>query len=280
MMAQIKELLLSILPAYVILYIPASFKKYFFMKKIILVTISFITVASTNAQQPVISNPFPKTITVNGSAEMEIIPDEIYVNITLKEYQKRGGEKKDIETIKKQFLESCEFAGIADSVISIYSYAGYNSYYWQRKRKKDANLSASITYQVKFKSSNMMDALVDKLDDDATQSFLIVSTSHSKITEFRKQLKIQAIKAAKDKASYLAESIGEKPGMAISISEPNEINLYNNSVANENIRIRGISSYGYFQKDSLEGINNDNVQEVDFKKMKLRYEVTVVFALQ
>jgi len=43
----------------------------------------------------------------------------------------------------------------------------------------------------------MMDALVDKLDDDATQSFLIVSTSHSKITEFRKQLKIQAIKAAK-----------------------------------------------------------------------------------
>ena len=122
-----------------------------------------------------------------------------------------------------------------------------------------------------------MDALVDKLDDDATQSFLIVSTSHSKITEFRKQLKIQAIKAAKDKANYLSESIGEKTGVAISISEPAEINLYNN-VSNENIRLRGMSSFGYLEKDSIG--NNDNLQAVDFKKMKLRYEVTAVFALQ
>jgi len=278
MMAQIKELLLSILPAYVILYIPSSFKKYIFMKTIISITVLLILFVSAHSQQTVTS-PFPKTITASGSAEMEIIPDEIYVNVTLREYQKRGEEKKDIETVKKQFLESCKSVNIPDSAISIYSYTGFNTYYWQRKRK-DANLNASITYQVKFKSSSMMDALVDRLDDNATQSFLIVSTNHSKITEFRKQLKIQAIKAAKDKANYLSESIGEKTGVAISISEPNEISLYNG--ANENIRMRGTNSVSYFARDSVEGLGivDDKVQEVDFKKMKLRYEVTVIFALQ
>lgn len=35
-------------------------------------------------------NPYPKTITVTGSAEMEIISDEIYVQVDLKEYEKKG----------------------------------------------------------------------------------------------------------------------------------------------------------------------------------------------
>lgn len=90
---------------------------------------------------------------------MEIIPDEIYVNV--------------------EFI------------------------YWRQsvfvEEKKDPNLFAGITYQVKFKTSELMDKLVEKLDDDATQSFLIVSTDHSKMTELRKQLKIAAVKACKRK---------------------------------------------------------------------------------
>ena len=69
---------------------------------------------------------------------MEIIPDEIYVNIQLTEYQKKGNPKKDIEAIKSQFLESCKTTGIADSLISIASYSGYNNYYgWKKNRKKE-----------------------------------------------------------------------------------------------------------------------------------------------
>jgi hypothetical protein len=53
-------------------------------------------------------------------------------------------------------------------------------------------MQSSITYQVKFKSSDLMDKLVEKLDDEATQNFVIANTSHSKMTEFRRQLKIKA----------------------------------------------------------------------------------------
>lgn len=226
------------------------------------------------AQQPATVNPFPKTITVSGSAEMEIIPDEIYVNITLREYQKKGESKKELETIKTQFLEYCKSAGIPDSVISISSFTGYNNYYNFRKKKKDNDLMASIVYQVKFKDSRTMDLLVEKLDDEATQNFVIASTSHSKMTEFRKQLKIKAIQAAKDKGIYLTEAIGEKLGAAITINEPVVTDIYS---SNDNIRIRGTNS---FTSNMVFEKKDEYSQQVDFKKIKLRFEVSVIFALQ
>lgn len=250
------------------------------MKKI-LIAIMLITVTSVITAQTTVlnSNPFPKTITVSGSAEMEIIPDEIYVNVTLREYQKRGEAKKDIETIKTNFLESCKAAGIADSAISISSYSGYDNYFNFKKRKKDPNLMSSITFQVKFRDSKTMDVLVEKLDDEATQNFQITNTSHSKMTEFRRQLKIKAVQAAKDKGVYLTEAIGEKLGEAITIKEPEEFGLldYRSSVSSQ-IRLRGIGSN--INVNPNLGYDTADKNMVDFKKLKLRFEVDVVFALK
>ncbi|MDP4264058.1 MAG: SIMPL domain-containing protein [Bacteroidota bacterium] len=247
------------------------------MKKIIPALAAICLFHTAIAQQAplFVNNPYPKTISVSGSASMEIIPDEIYVNVELSEYQKKGDPKKDIETIKTQFLESCKAIGVPDSLVSIVSYSGNNNYYLIRKKKKNNDLLANITYQVKFKSSKLMDDLVEKLDDNATQRFRIVSVNHSNIIEFRKQLKIKAIEAAKEKGIYLTEAIGEKLGEAITINEPEEWqppsyeNNYNGPMSN--------SSYGLYKLDS---VTVPAPPEVDFKKLKLRYEVSIVFALK
>ena len=251
------------------------------MKKLIIIVNFFLFATAFYAQQvqPIFTNnPFPKTINVSGSAEMEIVPDEIYVHVELKEYQKKGENKKGIETIKTQFLEACKAVGIPDSLISIVSYAGNNPYFW-KKRKKDPDLFAGITYQVKFNNSELMDKLVEKLDDDATQGFLIVSTSHSKMTEYRRQLKIAAVKAAKEKGIYLTEAVGEKLGEAIKINEPDENTLTRTSglygsTQGYNVVARGasharLSNEAFFDETGI-----------DFKKIKLRFEVDVVFALK
>jgi uncharacterized protein len=254
------------------------------MQKLVLVILTVLSLQLAYAQQPgvqFVNNPYPKTITVSGSAEMEIVPDEIFVNIELKEYQKRGESKKDIEGIKTNFLESCKAVGIADSLISIVAYSGAGpgqSYYHSRKKRKPTDMFASITYQVKFKTSKLMDDLVEKLDDDATANFSISRVSHSKITEFRKQLKIRAIQAAKDKGIYLTEAIGEKLGEAITVNEPDEaltprFNLGGNALfSNSNY----LAIESQTRVDAGEGYSN----EVDFKKMKMRFEVSVVFALK
>lgn len=228
-----------------------------------------VQTATAQTGQPIYaSNPYPKTISVNGSAEMEIVPDEIYVQIRLGEYQEKGKTVKTLEKIKSEFLTAYKSVGMPDSLISIAAYSGAQGYYEQKKKKKTTDMLAEITYQVKFNSSRQMDALVEKLDDDATRSFLIVSTSHSRITEFRKQLKIKAVQSARDKAAYLSEAIGEKLGDAISINEPVEWQAVPYT-ANYMSQVR-----------MTEASADAGMETVDFKKIKLRFDVQAVFALK
>ncbi len=243
------------------------------MKKLVLI-IGLFALLSAKAQPVTTNNSYPKTIAVTGSAEMEIVPDEIYVNVELREVKKKGEPKLELEKIKTDFLQKCQLIGIVDSLISIASYEGSNYSYWAwRKRKKDQELYSNISYQVKFKDSKKMDALIDVLDDEVTSNFQVIRVSHSKITEYRKQLKIQAISAAKEKGIYLTEAINEKLGDAITIVEPSETDLSDQLSG----RQRGSNLYSnvYSKKEFESGGFG-----VDFKKFKLRYEVNMVFALK
>jgi len=241
------------------------------MKSLFLSAIIFIACSATNAQERSVSNPYPKTINVSGSADMEIVPDEIYVQVDLKEYKKKGENKVELEKIKADFLSKCKSAGIEDSLVSIASYEGTNYNYWlMRRQKKNPDMFAGIAYQIKFRDSKKMDQLVELLDDEATANFRIVKVSHSKMTEYRKQLKIQAIKAAKDKGVYLSEAINEKIGEAITITEPEE----NQSGIYENRAMSQVSNVAGYNGEGFSGTG------VDFKKIKVRYEVNVVFALK
>lgn len=233
----------------------------------------FLFAQSPPATQPG-CYPFPKTISVTGSAEMEVIPDEIYVQVDLREYKKKGEEKTDLDKIKTDFLAACKAAGIADSNISVASYDGYNMANIWRRRKKDPDLLSSITYQIKFSNTRLMDELVNRLDDQATNNFSITRTSHSKIVEYRRQLKVLAVKAAKEKAIYLSESVNEQVGAAITITEPEESvssdvrsGLYKSNVSN----VAAKMSYDPY------GINDSGV---DYRKIKLRFEVKVLYALK
>lgn len=245
------------------------------MKKILSLLSALLVANLLNAQSQPICDPFPKTISVTGSAAMEVIPDEIYVQVDLREYKKKGEEKTDIDKIKTDFLASCKAAGIADSNISVASYDGYNMANIWKRRKKDPDLLASITYQLKFSNTKLLDDLVNRLDDEATNNFRITRTSHSKIVEYRKQLKIMAVKAAKEKAIYLAESVNEQVGPAITITEPEE--SVNSDV--QAVRLRGENSI-YSNTISQSGGYGNTDNGVDYRKLKLRFEVKVLYALK
>lgn len=237
------------------------------MKKItIMALLTFLTVA-VFAQAP---DPFPKRISVTGIAEMEIVPDEIYVTITLKEYEKKGEGKVDIEKIKTEFLNNCRSIGLPDSTITIAAVEGSNGKPWYKRKRDKDELYATTAYQVIFNSSKKLDELVDKLDDDATQQFRITSFSHSKIQEYRKQLRIQAVKAAKEKAIYLTEAIGEKAGEAVSITEPEE---------NTPLYYNNVNTFANFSLKAAVDQADEDIA-VNFKKIKLKMQVSVVFAIK
>jgi uncharacterized protein len=220
-------------------------------------------------------NKLPRTINVNGSAELEVVPDEIYVQVELREYDKKGVGKINIEKIRENFLKEAKSIGLSEADLSVQGYSGWDGNYWLYKKNKKQNpdMKAGITYWVKVSSTAKMDELVNKMDDEATQNFFIAKVSHSKLKEFRKQLKIEAIKAAKEKAIYLSAAIGENVGEAITINEPNEVGyypppMYRTRVANQSMAVEG-------------NVAGDGAaMNVDFKKIKLQFDVNVVFALK
>lgn len=229
------------------------------------------SLCAVNAQPTDVNNK-QKVINVNGTAEMEIVPDEIYVQIMLREYAKKGGPKTDIESIRKNFLKATQSINIPDSNISVQGYQGWDGNYWwyNKNKKKNPDMMAGITYQVKLSSTKKMDELVSKLDDEATEGFSIARVSHSRLQEFKKQLKIQAIRSAKEKAIYLSEAIGEKVGEAIMINDPNEVDNYPRPV---------FSNMMMKQSANAEG-EQAAEPNIDFKKIKLQFDVNVTFALK
>jgi uncharacterized protein len=240
------------------------------MKYILFTVLFFVLVLGARAQT--MPNPYPKTINVTGSAELEVVPDEIYVQVDLKEYEKKGGAKVSIETIRQQFLAHAKSIGLHDTLISIAAYDSYNPNPWLRRKKKKEELYATISYQLKLNSSAQIDALVDGLDDQATENFFIQRTSHSRLTDYRRQLKIAAVKAAKEKAQYLSEAIGEQVGDAVTIQEPVEyyIPYYHQRMSNVMMR----------EKAEAAQDTTPQPANADFTKIKLKYDVTVTFALK
>src|SRR5215831_11906345 len=227
------------------------------MKKLLIVLAAYVFAMHALAQD---IKPIQRTISVNGSSEMEVIPDEIYVQVDLREYNKKNGDKVDINTIKNNFLEACKSIGLTEKDVTIQSYQGYdnNYWFWKKNKKQNPDMKASISYWIKVSKVDMLDALVDEMDDEATQNFFIAKTSYSKIDEVKKDLKIAAIKAARDKATYLAEAIGEHVGEATTINEPSEINNQPQPVY-ANVMMKAANAEGYTQPP----------MDIDFKKIKI-----------
>ncbi|MEO5570413.1 MAG: SIMPL domain-containing protein [Bacteroidia bacterium] len=241
------------------------------MKKLILVLL-FVSgvVCRNNAQQTLTIQDKIKKIEVTGSAEMEVVPDEIYIGIALQEYYDKQKTKMTIDAISKNFLTVCEKAGITKDRIEVQNMSGFdNTSWWYTKRKKEQpDLLQSTSYIIKFSVPAEVDKMVNMLDDNATNNVYVNKTSSSKETEFRKQLKIQALQNAKAKAQYLLEGVGEKAGGLLYVKEieSNDGPVFKNyAIANSMMASGGEAS-------ANEGLN--------FKKIKYRFEVEAHFAIQ
>lgn len=238
------------------------------MKKIMTAFAMIILATQAMAQE---QKPIQRTISVNGSAEMEVTADEIYVQIDLREYNKKNGDKIDINTIKNNFLAACKSIGLTDKDVIVQSYQGYGQNYWWAKKNKKQNpdMKSSITYWVKVNNVSKLDELVEKMDDEATQNFFIAKASYSKMDELKRDMKIAAVKAAREKAIYLSEAIGEHIGEAITINDP---------VETDNTPRPYYVNVMMKQAETTGG--DTPALDVDYKKIKVRFEVSVVFSLK
>jgi uncharacterized protein len=215
------------------------------------------------------------TIKVIGTAEMEIVPDEIYVSVTLKEYTK-DKKKYSIEELEKGLVNYLEkITGTEKKDVKM---DNMSAYILSMKRKnKDEIITKS--YDVKFKNAQQVYLLYNVMDSLGVSGAYVRKYSHSKMDEYKKEIKIKAITAAKDKAVYLLAAIGEKAGKAVSITERNGYVTVDDGTY-ENRRDYYSNSNTYSQVNStVASINlSDNI--VGDKTIKLNYIIDAEFEIQ
>ena len=205
-------------------------------------------------------------IEVTGSSEIEVVPDEIHLLIQIKEYWKEEfvpnskpedyKTKVPLEWIEKDLRRVLSRAGISDEAIRVQEIGDY----WRQKGKE---FLIGKQLDIRLTDFEQINSIIRSVNTWGIESMRIGELKHKDLLMYRKQGKIEALKAAREKASYLVEAMGQELGEVIRIVEPVDNN---------------ISRYLPFQAQS--NVSMGTAATEQYRVIKLRYEMTARFAIK
>lgn len=220
--------------------------------------------AQTTGNQPMV-----KKIEVYGQAEEEVTPDEIYFSITLKEYMDDDKQKVAIDKLERDLYAAVKKIGVQEEDFRIENVSGYNYDWYRKKKPQREEFLASKEYLIKFGDLNQINELLSSLDAKGIQSTNVDRYEHSKIEQYRRDLKIKALKDAKEKAGYLLQGIGESLGGVLEIQE------IDGGAGQPPVYYRQARSMAMSSAEMDEAS-----PEIDFQKIKLSFRVRAVFEIK
>lgn len=215
-------------------------------------------------------------IEVTGTSEVEIIPDEIHFVIGIKEYFEEefdGVSKPEeyrtkvrIEDIESRMREALHSIGITDSDIRTQDVGDY----W-RERGLDFLIGKNL--DITLHDFTMIDKIISVIDTKGVSSMRIGEMTHKDILKYHEQGKKDALLAAKDKAEYMVEALGEKIGKVLSIVEHGGGTDHYTVVQNSKLRMDSTAL------GSAEAAPAASASDA-FRTIKYTYSVTCRFALK
>ncbi len=232
------------------------------MKHTILILFTALTISSF-AQMGEKNFIDQNYIEVTGKAEMEVVPNEIYLQIFVNEKDFKG--KQEVQQIEKSMIQKLTDIGIdVSKQLAIKDMASNFQKYWLR----GAEINSSKEYQLKVADAKTAGRAIQELESLGLSNISVEKVDHSEIEKFRTEVKINAIKAAKEKAAALTNAIGQNVGKAIYIQEINN-QLYQQPQRMSNIVVRGVAK-----------MEMDQQPDIEFEKIKLEYSILVRFAIE
>ncbi|MCJ7935174.1 MAG: SIMPL domain-containing protein [Chryseobacterium sp.] len=196
-------------------------------------------------------------IEVTGVAEMEVVPDEIIFSIGIK-----ADHKNELADNEKKLFETLKNAGVKNEDIKFKSM-------YQNIYSKTTKFTKS--YQFKASTTSNISKIFEDLNQKWVSSLNIAEVKNTKIADFRKTVKINALKAAKEKADYLLESMGKKTGNAIEIVE---IEDYTSDTVLPVAYKSRMNSVQMEMADASADYSFDNIENIKLRySIKTRYEI-------
>lgn len=204
-------------------------------------------------------------IEVTGTAEKEVVPDKIYISIVVRE-RFENKEKITVEAQEEKLKAAIKGLGIDLSNLSL---ADANANF-MRVKWNGRDLIAQKEYSLLITDAKTLGAVFKELDQLDIKDAYIYKVDHSQIEAFKKEVRIAAIKAAKEKADYLLLAIGEQTGKALVVTETPQINY---TTTRSNFRFEDEAYRSYSGKSEQE-------EYLDFKKIVIAYSIYTKFEIK
>lgn len=187
-------------------------------------------------------------IEVTGTSEMEIIPDKIHYLIEIREYFKEefDGKSKPEEYRTKVPLSEIEQglrgvlaeAGIPKNAIRTQEIGDY----W---RQQGQDFLVSKKFDITLTDFNQINEIVKRIDTKGIQTMRIGELENNDMLAYHQKGKIEALKAARRKATYLVEALGKRLGEVIRIVEKDS--GYASPFAQSNVMSSDAASFDNFR---------------------------------
>lgn len=228
-----------------------------------LIILLLIFTSATFAQQGknFIDQPYME---VTGKAELEIVPDEIYLKIRINELDNKA--KQSLEELEKIMIKTLEKIGVdIEKELAIIDFSSNFRSHLLRKN----SILTSKDYQLLLHNGQTTARVFIELEKIGISNISIEKVGHSKIEALQNKVKVMAIKAAKEKAILLAAGIDQSIGNALFIQEMGS-GYYPRAQRAGNIMMKS------FAETDME----QTIPEIEFEKIKLEYSILVRFELK
>lgn len=229
------------------------------MKRFILAAAVALLALPAAAQ---VQEAFPSYIQVNGRAEREIAPDEFYLQIVINERDSKG--KVSVESQQRDMIAALKRLGV--NVEKQLKVANLSSEFF----KKNTSV-ATAKYQLQLGSSAEVGKVWQALDGLGISNVSILKVSHSQLERYKSEVRVEAMRNAKQNAATLAEAIGQTIGKCFYVYDSNNDVMpvfYNNMAV-----MRSAKAF-----DAAEAAVEE--EPLDFKTIKLQYSVQAKFVLE
>ena len=229
------------------------------MKRFILAAAVALLALPAAAQ---VQEAFPSYIQVNGRAEREIAPDEFYLQIVIIERDSKG--KVSVESQQRDMIAALKRLGV--NVEKQLKVANLSSEFF----KKNTSV-ATAKYQLQLGSSAEVGKVWQALDGLGISNVSILKVSHSQLERYKSEVRVEAMRNARQNAATLAEAIGQTIGKCFYVYDSNNDVMpvfYNNMAV-----MRSAKAF-----DAAEAVAEE--EPLDFKTIKLQYSVQAKFVLE
>lgn len=213
------------------------------MRTILLLLVSTLLVFPLQAQE---TNK--RYIEVKGTSEIEIVPDKIHYIIEIREYfeEEFDGKSKpeeyhtkvSLSQIEQDLRKTLAEAGITQDAIRMQEIGDY----W---RKQGQDFLISKKFDITLTDFRQINEIVKRIDTKGIHTMRIGELENKDILAYHQKGKIEALKAAQQKATYLVEALGKKLGDVIRIVEEGNSNIF--PFAQSNVLSSDAASFDNFR---------------------------------